>query len=117
MGDSLTVGAQTLRKRLKERGLLRSTESNRNTLTMRRTIEGRRRIVLHLHKNVLSSPPATDQLAHSDEAGESGQVTGAASEEQTDRGEAPDGEATEPELLGRRRTDEAVGQVGQVLGR
>jgi hypothetical protein len=45
-GESLTVSAQTLRKRLKERGLLASTEKGK--LTNRRQLEGRERIVVHL---------------------------------------------------------------------
>ena len=114
--NTLTVGARTLHKRLNERGILRSTESNRDTLTVRRTIEGRRRNVLHLHQNVLSTPPGTDQTAHGDKAGESGQVTRAGSDERADRGEPPNGEEAEPEMPGRLIADEAVGQVGQVLG-
>jgi hypothetical protein len=45
-GESLTVSAQTLRKRLHERKLLVSTAPGK--LTVRRTLEGQWRLVLHL---------------------------------------------------------------------
>lgn len=47
-GDALAVSATTLRKRLHERGLLRSIDTGRQVLTIRKQIEGRRRAVLHL---------------------------------------------------------------------
>jgi hypothetical protein len=47
-GDSLTVGAQTLRKRLNEKGLLLSRDVARQKLTVRRVLDGVRRDVLHL---------------------------------------------------------------------
>ena len=47
-GEVLSVSEQTLRKRLREKGLLASTEGNRETLTVRRTIMGSCRSVLHL---------------------------------------------------------------------
>jgi hypothetical protein len=52
-GESISVGAQTLRKRLKEKGVLLSTDEKRQTLTVRRTIEGVKRNVLHLDKDFL----------------------------------------------------------------
>jgi hypothetical protein len=55
-GDPLTVTARTLRKRLHERGLLHSTDTSRQTLTVRRTLEGRRREVLHTADDFLSAP-------------------------------------------------------------
>jgi hypothetical protein len=49
-GEALAVGERTLRKRLKEKGFLLSTDERRQTLTVRRTIEGvKDRSVLHLH--------------------------------------------------------------------
>jgi hypothetical protein len=45
-GESLAVSAQTLRKRLKKRRLLVSTEKGK--LTNRRTLEGRERAIVHL---------------------------------------------------------------------
>jgi hypothetical protein len=55
-GDPLTVTPRTLRKRLHERGLLHSTDTSRQTLTVRRNLEGRRREVLHTAYDFLSAP-------------------------------------------------------------
>src|SRR5215208_5629429 len=55
-GEALTVGAQTLRKRLKEKGLLLSIDKKRQTLLVRRTLEGvKDRSVLHLRLSPLFS--------------------------------------------------------------
>jgi hypothetical protein len=62
VGDPLTLTAQTLRKRLRERGRLASTEKPaRQTLTVRRTLEGKRRDVLHLHAAALELPDHDQQ--------------------------------------------------------
>ena len=53
-GDALVVSGQTLRKRLHERGLLISTDKKRQVLTVRRTLTGSRREVLHVLANFLS---------------------------------------------------------------
>lgn len=47
-GESLPVSAPTLRRRLKEKGLLMSTDDVRQRLIVRRHLEGARREVLHL---------------------------------------------------------------------
>jgi hypothetical protein len=47
-GHALSISAQTLRKRLHEHGLLASIDATREVLTVRRTLEGQRRDVLHL---------------------------------------------------------------------
>jgi len=54
-GEALSVTLQTLKKRLKEQGLLASTESigGRERLEVRRTLEGTRRSVLHLRSSTL----------------------------------------------------------------
>lgn len=55
-GEALTVGARTLRKRIKERGYLVSIDEKRQTLTVRRTVEGvKDRGVLHLRLSSLFS--------------------------------------------------------------
>ncbi|MCZ6770031.1 MAG: hypothetical protein O7D93_12375, partial [Acidobacteria bacterium] len=51
-GGSLVVSESTLRKRLKEKNLLRSTDKGR--LTKRETLAGVRRGVLHLHRDALA---------------------------------------------------------------
>src|SRR5215216_684369 len=54
--EGLAVSERTLRKRLKEKGLLLSTDKKRQTLTVRRTIEGvKDRSVLHLRLSSLFS--------------------------------------------------------------
>ena len=47
-GESLPVAAATLRRRLRERGLLASTDADRGKLTVRKTCQGERRDVLHV---------------------------------------------------------------------
>lgn len=70
-GESISVGAQTLRKRFKEKGLLLSTDEKRQTLTVRRTVEGVQRNVLHLGEDFLFSgyaepdkPDTEDEKSH-----------------------------------------------------
>ncbi|MFN8474902.1 MAG: hypothetical protein U0822_22130 [Anaerolineae bacterium] len=58
VGDALTITPQTLRRRLNEKQLLVSTDVPRQTLTIRRSFEGRERHVLHLR--VTSLFPATE---------------------------------------------------------
>jgi hypothetical protein len=74
-GEALAISPRTLRRRLKERGLLASTDAGRGVLTVRRVLEGKRREVLHLLATSLLSEP--DQPDHSPEnAGENGRVPG-----------------------------------------
>jgi Domain of unknown function (DUF3854)/Domain of unknown function (DUF927) len=47
-GEPLTVSAYTLRRRLRDRGYLASTDADRCKLTVRRMLQGERRDVLHL---------------------------------------------------------------------
>ncbi|MBN2430231.1 MAG: hypothetical protein JXQ27_02090, partial [Acidobacteria bacterium] len=53
-GEALGVSVRTLSKRLHERGLLQSTDDARQTLTVRRTLAGRPRNVLHCPARLLS---------------------------------------------------------------
>ncbi|MGC4192906.1 MAG: DUF3854 domain-containing protein [Thermomicrobiales bacterium] len=65
-GTAIAIGAQTLWKRLDEAGLLVTTEQEvRQTRTVRRTLAGARRKVLHLSRDVLS-PSAAPLPADSD---------------------------------------------------
>ncbi len=59
-GGGLVVQPRTLQRRLRQRGLLASTDAQRQRLTVRRELEGRRRAVLHLAACSLggSDPPA-----------------------------------------------------------
>lgn len=47
-GDTISIGTKTLTKRLHERGMLASTDEARGRLTVRKTLQGSRRDVLHL---------------------------------------------------------------------
>ena len=55
-GDALVVSGRTLHKRLHECGLLISTDDKRQVLTVRRTLGGSRRAVLHVRSGFLSPP-------------------------------------------------------------
>jgi hypothetical protein len=53
-GETIPISAAALAKRLKERGLLITTDRARQTRTVRRTLEGVRRSVLHLRLYALA---------------------------------------------------------------
>jgi hypothetical protein len=63
-GESLSVSQRTLHKRLHEKGLLASTDARRQTMTVRKTLEGKRREVLHFHGAIIEaqSDPARTSL-------------------------------------------------------
>jgi hypothetical protein len=76
-GESMSVSPQTLRKRLHERHLLASTgkeAERRETLLVRRVIEGVRREILHLHAKSLRlyTPQEPDQPDHGHDASNNG---------------------------------------------
>jgi hypothetical protein len=58
-GESLPVTSPTLRRRLKERGLLVTTDSARGKLTVRKTLQAARRDVLHVAWTGTTSAPQT----------------------------------------------------------
>jgi hypothetical protein len=58
-GESITVSEHTLKKRLREKGLLASIDETYETLTIRRTLAGSSRKVLHLRRAVVL-PEAPD---------------------------------------------------------
>ncbi|MGH2973563.1 MAG: DUF3854 domain-containing protein [Solirubrobacterales bacterium] len=111
-GTGVAVTSSTLRKRLHERGLLASTElESRQTLAVRRQLEGRRRDVLHMASGFLdagrrdaepSTPP--DQPDHE------GEGLGSARSASTG-GLTTDPTACEPPRDAAKST---AGQVGQV---
>ena len=65
-GNSIPITLPTLRKRLRERGLLRSTDirGGSERLEIRKTIQGRRQSVLHLTSQALC-PQEVAQVAQS----------------------------------------------------
>jgi hypothetical protein len=61
-GESLPVSEQTLKKRIHEKGLLASVDATRQMLTIRRTLEGVSRSVLHfLRATVLPEAPEGEE--------------------------------------------------------
>ena len=58
-GDAITASEQTLRKRLKEKGYLATTDVKREVLTIRKTLAGSAKEVMHLHRSSLL-PEASD---------------------------------------------------------
>ena len=62
-GESLPVSEQTLKKRLHEKGLLASIDAKRQTLTVRRTLGGASRSVLHFSRATVlpEAPEAEDE--------------------------------------------------------
>jgi hypothetical protein len=57
--ESFAITAQTLRKRLKEKGKLAATDEKRSVLTVRKSLQGARRDVLHLVPGAHPSLPET----------------------------------------------------------
>ena len=60
-GESLPIALPTLKKRLKEKGLLASVDQKRQTHTIRRTICGSTRDVLHLSRDTLLPPALAEE--------------------------------------------------------
>jgi hypothetical protein len=55
-GEHLSIAARTLWKRMNERGMLKSREESRERLTVRRTLEGSRKEVLHVSASIMLPP-------------------------------------------------------------
>jgi hypothetical protein len=140
-GEPLTVTGRTLRKRLYERGRLLSTgkeREGRETLTVRHTLEGSRKSVLHMASDFLSIPFAEpDQPDHDDgkahshadnvpplwsgREGEPDHIADQQSPRQTSRrdwsgrGQEPRGEPDQRKAC-KHAENVPNGQVGQVAG-
>jgi hypothetical protein len=76
-GDDFTITAPTLWKRMHERGMLASTEEKRETLKVRRKINGRRMSVIHVRTALVlegvSCGETPDQPDHGEVGGACGQ--------------------------------------------
>jgi hypothetical protein len=59
-GDGIGVSSQTLRKRLHDQGLLAQVDTKRETLTVRRRLEGKSRNVVAMMASRLEAPPAEE---------------------------------------------------------
>jgi len=57
-GDAVNVSVTTLKRRLKEQDLLATVDQARETITIRRTLEGAQRHVLHLEAALLRPSPS-----------------------------------------------------------
>src|SRR5262249_37506521 len=64
------TSAHTLRRRLKDAGLLVTTDATRGKLTVRKTLQGRRREVLHVAWPDTAPPPETGPTGPDGEAGD-----------------------------------------------
>ena len=62
-GEGITISVGTLNKRLKEKGMLASVDEKRGKILIRRTLESKRRDVLHLKLSALI-PEIEAQQAH-----------------------------------------------------
>jgi hypothetical protein len=51
-GDGIPIGVKTLARRLRDKGVLASTDEKRHTITVRKVIDGMRREVLHLRPDI-----------------------------------------------------------------
>jgi Domain of unknown function (DUF3854)/Domain of unknown function (DUF927) len=62
--EALTISEHTLKRRLRDRGLLASVDRKRETLTIRRTIDGTSKEVLHLWRTTLltEDPEEEDEV-------------------------------------------------------
>ena len=72
-GDNLPVTLSTLKRRLKDQGFLASVEQtgDKERLVVRRTLEGRRRHVLHIKPGALSTQVGqVRQVGHDDQSTE-----------------------------------------------
>jgi hypothetical protein len=95
-GDPLVLGVTTLNKRLHDRKLLLTVDSNREVLTTRKTIGEKRPDVLHLHVDALLGDDS-DQ-SDQDEAEEVGEEVEAEPEQQNEA--TPSRPTESPEMAG-----------------
>jgi len=91
-GCGIEVSATTLMRRLRDKGMLLTTDHNRETLTVRLTLEGRRRDVLHLHtRNIGSySLPKPDQSDQPDQFDDEEEGPGRVASRENGHFEGPD---------------------------
>lgn len=69
-GDPLALLPRTLHRRLRQAGLLRSVEDDRHRLTVRHTLDGARRAVLHLAPSVRVGVSQTSQTSQTSQEGD-----------------------------------------------
>jgi hypothetical protein len=107
-GDPLHIELRTLKRRLHERHLLVTIDEQRGRLDVRKTVQGKRTPVLHLHRDTLF-PPEASQSSHSTHDG------GASDESDRDGRPAPSTDEREcPADVPRSATDMDASPVGQL---
>jgi hypothetical protein len=76
-GESIPITLNTLRKRLSQRGLLRSTDirGGSERLEIRKTVQGKRRSVLHLHSQALYPQEVAQVAQVAQSGGQQDQIT------------------------------------------
>jgi hypothetical protein len=104
-GDALNVSAITLRRRLKDRGLLRSIDAGRETLTVRRVLGGQQRHVLHVSARALGAgspdkPDIPDMGAASSGGATTRSLTGETDPRTARHSESEAGQALAGEMAG-----------------
>ena len=107
-GEGLAVSVQRLRRRLKERGLLASTDAKRETLTIRRVVEGASRNVLHLDSSCLFAKPDKPDS----DGGSSGEMSGYECRVAVQDGQNPTSDPTSDPTEKTGRNGQNVGFVG-----
>jgi hypothetical protein len=116
--DGLTVSSRTLWKRMDERGLLLSTDPQRNTRAVRVTLEGSRRTVLHFAASRVmpgepDQPDQPDQAERKQRPHGAGRRSGSGADpSEPDQETRPEN----PETAWLDLADGRVGRVGRVLG-
>lgn len=118
--DSVPVTLQTLRKRLKEKNYLASVDDAHETITVRRVVEGKKRPVLHVRKNIFLEGLYTHKKPDIPDTDPDDSPKAASDPENTE--EKPDTETPEPDIPDTDPTrenndksdtyDENVGNVG-----
>jgi hypothetical protein len=107
-GDTIALTPRTLSKRMDERGLLKSKEESRQTLKVRRMLEGRRLDVLHLATSLLVG---CNGVESAQEEGEPPRVPGRETSSEPQRSNSVNYPTTTSPLTGV-NSDSKVGLVG-----
>jgi hypothetical protein len=119
-GDSLPISLPTLRRRLKEQKFLASWDQARETLTVRRILEGRTRNVLHTTSEIFftaglspdTQPDKPDIIPfHDGEKGDSGEKIREGSDTPLDN---PTNPTVDPTSENQAESNSCAGDVGNV---
>ena len=112
VGEPLTILSKTLNKRLAERGLLRSQDTERHRHTVRHVIEGARRTVLHMAASLFLGAPA--QSSHLSHFSTDGEADGSIPRDDSDIAPPESSHIIGPRERPALPRDAAVGSIGPV---